>query len=190
MSSSKPFLAAAAVSALLALSACTTGPLYGTTDIDPATGARSSVLTDLRGRIGVQSADTRTAQIFRNAMLFELNGAEPVRGALYELRYTVTATDQVSSLETGTGVPTASLYRMTVAFDLVRLADNKSITKGSRFAMIPYDRTNQVFAATRAVVDAQKQAGETVSRRILFAIAPALQRDAMAGGAVPATVKP
>ncbi|WP_062015318.1 hypothetical protein [Aureimonas sp. AU4] len=190
MSSSNFLRTAALASVLLGLAACTSGPLYGTTDVDPATGARSSVLTDLRGRIGVQSADTRTAQIFRNAMLFELNGAEPVRGALYELRYTVTASDQVSSLETGTGVPTASLYRMTVAFDLVRLSDNKSVTKGSRFAMIPYDRTNQVFAATRAVVDAQNQAGETVARRILFAIGPTLQRDAMAGGALPATVKP
>ncbi|MBB3950983.1 hypothetical protein [Aureimonas jatrophae] len=189
MSSSK-LLLVAAVSALAALSACTSGPLYGTTDVDPGTGARSSVLTELRGRIAVQGADTRTAQIFRNAMLFELNGAEPVRGALYELRYTVTSTDQVSSLETGTGVPTASLYRMTVGFDLVRLADNTSVAKGSRFAMIPYDRTNQVFAATRAVVDAQNQAGETVARRILFAIGPALQRDAMAGVPTPATAKP
>ncbi len=71
-----------------------------------------------------------------------------------------------------------------------RLADNKSIANGSRFAMIPYDRTNQVFASTRAVVDARDQAGETVARRILFAIGPVLQRDAMAGAPTPATVKP
>jgi len=175
---------------LLALPACTSGPLYGTTDIDPGTGARSSVLAELRGRIAVQGADTRTAQIFRNAMLFQLNGAQPVREPLYEMRYTVTATDQVSSLETGTGVPTASLYRLSVFFDVVRTSDNRSVTQGTRMAMVPYDRTGQVFASTRAVVDAQNQAGETVAQRILFAIAPALQRDAMTGQPAPAAVKP
>jgi len=187
--SSKLVLAAAA--SLLLLAGCTSGPLYGTTDVDPATGARSSVLADLRGRIGVEPAQTRTAQIFRNAMLFQLNGADAVREPLYLLRYTVTATDQVSSLETGTGVPTASLYRLSVGYDLVRTSDNQSVSKGTRMAMIPYDRTNQVFASTRAVVDAQNQAGETVAQRILLAIAPAIQRDAMTGAPTAvATAKP
>ncbi|WP_416357205.1 hypothetical protein ACLNGM_03490 [Aureimonas phyllosphaerae] len=165
------------VVAALALSGCTSGPLYGTTAVDPATGARSSVLTDLRGRIALAPASTRTAQVFRNAMLYKLNGATPVSAPLYELRYTTSATDQVSAVEAGTGTPSAALYRMTVNYELVRTADVKVLTTGQRFAMVPYDRTNQLFAASRAVIDARDQAGEAVAERILGAIAPVLQRE-------------
>lgn len=165
--------------ALGLLAGCTSGPLYGTTSVDPATGARSSVLTQLRGRIAVTPAQSRTAQVFRNAMLYKLNGATPVTAPVYELRYTISASDQVSSVETGTGVPSASLYRMTVDFQLVRLSDGVVVTKGQRFAMVPYDRSNQLFAAERAVIDARDQAGEGVAERILGAIAPAIQREAM-----------
>ena len=165
---------------VLLLSGCTAGPLYGTTSIDPATGGRSSVLVDLKGRIAVSPAQTRTAQVFRNAMLYSFNGAEPVRDPLYELRTIVTATDQISAVEPSTGAPAASLYRMTVTYDLVRLPDGLSLSQGSRVAMVPYDRTNQLFAASRAVIDARDQAGRTVAERILAAVAPVLQREAMA----------
>lgn len=186
MSSFKPPIALLGLAALV-LAGCTAGPLYGTTSVDPVTGARSSILTDLRGRIALTPASTRTAQVFRNAMLYKLNGAEPVRGALYELRYTVTAADQIASVEAGTGVPTASVYRMTVTFELIRTADNKSLTRGLRFATVPYDRTSQLFAAERAVIDARDQAGEAVAERILGAIAPVLQRETP--GAEPVVAK-
>lgn len=178
------------VLALGLLAGCTSGPLYGTTSVDPATGARSSVLTQLRGRIAVTQAQSRTAQVFRNAMLYKLNGATPVTAPVYELRYTISASDQVSSVETGTGVPSASLYRMTVDFQLVRLSDGVVVTKGQRFAMVPYDRSNQLFAAERAVIDARDQAGEGVAERILGAIAPAIQREAVSPApTAPAPVK-
>jgi LPS-assembly lipoprotein len=151
------------LAAALALAGCTAGPLYGTTSVDPATGARSSVLTELRGRI---------------AMLYKLNGATPVSAPLYELRYTVSATDQIAAVEAGTGTPSAALYRMTVDYELIRTADLKSLARGQRFATVPYDRTSQLFAASRAVVDARDQAGETVAERVLGAVAPVIQREA------------
>jgi LPS-assembly lipoprotein len=166
------------LAAALALAGCTAGPLYGTTSVDPATGARSSVLTELRGRIALTPAQTRTAQVFRNAMLYKLNGATPVSAPLYELRYTVSATDQIAAVEAGTGTPSAALYRMTVDYELIRTADLKSLARGQRFATVPYDRTSQLFAASRAVVDARDQAGETVAERVLGAVAPVLQREA------------
>lgn len=166
------------LAAALALAGCTAGPLYGTTSVDPATGTRSSVLTELRGRIALTPAQTRTAQVFRNAMLYKLNGATPVSAPLYELRYTVSATDQIAAVEAGTGTPSAALYRMTVDYELIRTADLKSLARGQRFATVPYDRTSQLFAASRAVVDARDQAGETVAERVLGAVAPVLQREA------------
>lgn len=169
------------VAAALLAAGCTAGPLYGTTHIDPVTGAGTNALVALKGRIGIAPAQTRTAQVFRNAMLYALNGAEPVRAPLYELRPVVTATDQVTTIQAGTGIPSASLYRMTVDFDLVRLSDGQSIAKGQRFAMVPYDRTQQLYAAERAVIDARDQAGKAVAERVLAFVAPILDREAAAG---------
>ena len=166
-----------ALALVAALGGCTSGPLYGTTDVDPVTGARSGTLDNLRGRIAVQEADTRTAQIFRNELLFDLNDAEPVRGPLFEVRYAIFASDSVVSIESGTGIPSASLYRMTVNYQLVRLSDGKVLDTGSRFAQAPYDRNDQQFASSRALIDARQQAGETVARQVLLAIAPVLQRE-------------
>lgn len=175
--------------AALALAGCTAGPLYGTTGVDPVTGARSSVLADLRGRVAVASAPTRTAQEFRNAMLFRFNGAEPVREPLYELRYDVASSDQVSIVEGGSGVPAANVYRMSVRYELFRLADNARVAAGSRFAMAPYDRTNQVFAAQRALIDARENAAASVADRILGALAPVLQDEAFQPAPGPAVAK-
>jgi len=177
--------------ALLALIAgCTAGPLYGTTHVDPASGARSSGLTELRGRIGVSQAPTRTAQVFRNAILYRLNGATPVAAPIYELRFTTAALDQVASVESGTGIPTASLYRMTVDYQLVRLADGVVIARGQRFAMAPYDRSVQLYASERAVIDARDQAGAAVAERVLAAVAPILQRESLNPTPAPAAVTP
>lgn len=167
----------AALLAALALAGCTAGPLYGSNGIDPVTGAATNPLAELRGRIAVAGAPTRTAQEFRNAMLFRFNGSQAVRDPVYELRYTVTASDQVSIVENASGIPAANLYRMSVGYRLVRLSDGAEIANGTRFALAPYDRTTQVFAAQRALIDAREQAGNAVADRILGALAPVIQRE-------------
>lgn len=162
--------------ALAGLAACTAGPLYGTTGSD-ALGQPTSILTELRGRIRVASIDTRTEQIVRNELDFRLNGAERVSDPLYELRLSASAADQTVSIQAGTGVPTAGLFRLEARYELVRLSDGQSIASGTRFATAPYDRSDQIFASQRAVLDARETSGRDLANRILLAVTPVLQRD-------------
>ncbi|WP_102959349.1 hypothetical protein [Mangrovicella endophytica] len=157
------------------LPGCTSGPLYGSNQIAPD-GSAVSGLAALRGKIAVVAADDRTSQIFRNEVLFRLNGGVPVTNPIYELRYVGTGTESTVSIEAGSGIPSASLYKITVTYQLVRLSNRTVVDKGTRFSIVPFDRTAQLFAAERAILDARQQAGEEVAAKIELAVAAALRK--------------
>ena len=95
----------------------------------------------------------------------------------------------MSIVENSNGIPAANVYRMSVGYRLVRLSDGAEIAKGTRFALAPYDRTTQVFAAQRALIDAREQAAEAVSERILGALAPVIRRESVQPTPAPAVPK-
>lgn len=162
------------------LSACTVAPLHGPAATDPATG-QALGLQSLAGRIAVVEADSRTDQIVRNRLLFALNGGATVREPLYELGLAVSASDAGVSIESGTGVPTASVYRMQATYTLYRMPDRTVVATGTRSVTAPYDRSDQLFAAQRALIDARENAGRVLADQIATAVSPAL-RDGLAGG--------
>ena len=167
----------AALALVVFLGACQAAPLYGTNQVDPSSGQATSALAALAGRIAVVESTTRTDQILRNALLFRLNGGEPVRDPLYQIALVVGGSDASVSIQGGSGVPTASVYRMTATYTVTRLVDGVVVATGSRFATAPYDRSEQLFAAQRALLDARQNAGETLADVITLAIAPVLRGD-------------
>lgn len=162
----------------LALPACTVSPLYGTARVDDLAAAPVETdLAALRGQISVAPANDRTAQIFRNALLFRLNGGKAPATPRYEIRYGVTGLETVVSVQQGSGIPSASLYRMNATYEVVRLADAKVIASGMRFATAPFDRSSQLYASSRAVVDARERAGTAVAERVELAVLAAIRKD-------------
>ncbi|UHD46162.1 LPS assembly lipoprotein LptE [Aureimonas altamirensis] len=170
---------AGALAGLAFLAACTSGPAYAPpqTSTGPAFEG-PALLTDMRGRVSVAAAATRTDQLFRNALVYRLNGADPVSSPLYEVRYVVTALDQVTSVESGTGVPSAASYRMQADYTLIRLSDGETIGAGSRFSTVPYDRNSQLYASQSAVEDARARAARELADRVGMAVLPVLKREA------------
>ncbi|KAA0968238.1 hypothetical protein FPY71_18110 [Aureimonas fodinaquatilis] len=174
---------AAVVAALVAmggLAACTSGPVYsngGPQQAGAASPSQPALLTTMRGRVAVAEPNTRTDQIFRNALLFRLNGAEPVSSPLFEVRYFVSAMDTVTSIESGSGVPAASTYRMQADYTLIRLSDGQTIGAGTRFSTVPYDRNSQLYASQSAVEDARERAGKDLAERVGMALLPVLKRE-------------
>lgn len=185
MSWSKNRRAVVALAAVLALSAgCTVQPLYKG-DGASALDLKAPTLTGLasvKGRVGVSAADNRTAQIVRNQLIFALNGGlEPASPLLYEVRQAVTGGETVVSIQSGSGVPAASLFRVSVAYQVVRISDSAVIAKGTRFATTPFDRTDQLYAATRSLLDARETAGKEVAERVALAVANAISKDLRGG---------
>ncbi len=176
-------LAAGGLAALTLLAACTSGPAYAPQTSAPQTPDVSGppLLSELRGRVAVREANSRTEQIFRNALLFRLNGSEPVRDARYQVNYSITALDSVTSVESGSGIPSAASYRMQADYTIVRLSDNETIGAGSRFSTVPYDRNSQLYASQSAVEDARARAGKELAERVGMALLPVLKREPGAG---------
>lgn len=178
----RPILALALAPALvmmaLALPACTVSPLYGSSNSDGGLPAGpGAALAAVRGRISVALANDRTGQVFRNALLFRLNGSATPSVPLYDVRYVALGTETIVSIQQGSGIPSASSYRMSVTYQLIRLSDTKEIASGTRFGTAPFDRTQQLFASERALLDAREQAGEEAAERVAFAIAAAIRKD-------------
>ena len=162
----------------LSTSACTVAPLYGKSHVEAlSTGQPGTEAADMRGRISVSAVGTRTAQIVRNALLFNLNGGTRPEAPVYDVRNTVTGTETVVSIQAGSGVPSASAYKMTSTFQVVRLADQTVIASGSRNATAPFDRSAQLFSSSRALLDAQKKAGELVAGQVEIAVVSAIRKD-------------
>ncbi|SMC81608.1 hypothetical protein SAMN06297251_10930 [Fulvimarina manganoxydans] len=154
------------------LAGCTAGPLYGGVAPD---GQSAETLRDLRGRIAVSEANTRTAQIVRNPLLLRLNAGAPVSDPVYEVRLTVNGAERGISIES-TGVPVSAIYVLTVNYQLVRLSDNQVVDSGMRQVPVPFDRTAQLFQSQRALLNAREQAGKEAAAQLELAIATALQR--------------
>jgi LPS-assembly lipoprotein len=164
--------------ALVLLGGCTVSPLYGTSSQAALAAGEAGVsLGDLRGQIGVGVANTRTAQLFRNALLFRLNGGTTPTAPVYEIRYGVVGAENVVSIERGSGVPAASLYRMDVTYQVARLADQKVIATGTRFESVPFERSAQLFAASRALIDARELAARAVAEKDELAAVVAIRKD-------------
>ncbi|KAB0679359.1 hypothetical protein [Aureimonas leprariae] len=173
-----PHAAALAGLALLAAasSACTVRPLYGSGGALVG-GQTAPALADLKGRVEVAPVGDRTSQIVRNGLLFGFNGGEKPVAPFYKISVAVTALESVVSIQSGSGVPAASILKVTATYSVARTTDGKIVASGTRFSDAPFDRSRQLFAASRAYRDAQERAGQDVAQQIRLGVLGALERD-------------
>ena len=144
--------------AAMALSACTVQPLYGST---PSGQAVSSTLS----HILIDSVDTRVAQEVRNRLIFTLyGGAGEATAPVYRMKLTVTSAEAALGV---TPVESAPAYSVTVAatYEVTSLATGDIVLRATTRGSAAYDRVNQVFANTRAKLDAEDRAATLVANQ-------------------------
>ncbi len=150
----------------LALAACTVQPLYGTA---PSGAAVSTGLA----QISIQQVDTRVAQEVRNRLIFLLDGGggQPT-APLYDMKLTVTSSEQPLGV---TPVESAPAYSVTVTatYQVTALATGDVVVRATTRGTASYDRVNQVFANTRAQLDAEDRAAALVADDIRTRLAVA-----------------
>jgi LPS-assembly lipoprotein len=177
MSSSEPhprpragrrLLLLAALPALL-LAACTVQPLYGTA---PSGEAVASALS----HVAIDQVDNRVAQEVRNRLIFLLyGGAGQPTAPAYKVRLTVATTESALGV---TPIESAPAYSVTVAatYEVTSLATGEIVLRTTSRGSASYDRVNQVFANTRARLDAENRAAVVVADDIRTRLAAALSR--------------
>jgi LPS-assembly lipoprotein len=156
--------------AAMTLAACTVQPLYG-----PAQGGGRVQST--MSRITIDPVDDRVAQVVRNKLIFSLTGGSAVSDPLYRMKL------NVSTRQVGLGITTiesAPVYsiNVTASYDIVKIETGASVLKGTARGSASYNRVNQVYANTRAKIDAENRAAEAaamdLSTRVAAAVAKGL----------------
>jgi LPS-assembly lipoprotein len=149
-----------------ALAACTVQPLYA------PTAAGVSVVASL-GNVFIEPVDDRVGQELRNQLIFELNGGKgQPDNPHYRMRLVVSSSENALGV---TPIETAPAYSITVAatYEVRSAADDKIVLRSTSRQSASYDRVNQVYANTRAKLDAQNRAAALVADDIRIHLAAA-----------------
>ncbi|MGH1352866.1 MAG: hypothetical protein ACRBBN_18985 [Methyloligellaceae bacterium] len=164
------------------LSACSFQPLYGTT-------ASGSKLTEELKSVSISKIPGRVGQRIRNELIYQVtNGGAPLP-PLYRLELAVRESD-TSTLVQRTGDAQGQIYRLDVAFKLIRLRDKKVIYKGSSYARAAYDKSffkaqekanpsdktqyeqiNPAYGGVRARINAENRASKSLAEEIKVRLA-------------------
>jgi LPS-assembly lipoprotein len=153
-----------AFGAAVALSACTVQPLYGPTPTGEA-------VTTALDRIAIDPVDTRIAQEVRNRLLFVLGGGRQ-QSAQYRMKLTVTVAESALGV---TPIETAPTYSITVSatYEIRSLATDEIVLRGTSRGTASFDRITQVYANTRAKLDAENRAAVQAATDIRIRLAAA-----------------
>jgi LPS-assembly lipoprotein len=155
--------------ASVALAACTVQPLYA------PTAAGTSVIASL-GDIYIEPVGDRLGQEVRNKLIFDLTGGSgQPDGARYRMRLVVASSESALGV---TPIETAPAYAITVAatYEVRSVADDKIVLRSTSRQSASYDRVNQIYANTRAKLDAENRAATLVADDIRLRLAAAAAR--------------
>lgn len=169
--------AALAVSAALAVGACTVQPLYATAPAAP--GAAGNMASTLAS-ISVDPVATREALQVRNHLIFLLSGgAGNPPSPAYDMRIIVSSSSSAAAtvqLSTTEQSPTSSLLNMTAVYFVTDRASGKEVARGERRISSTYDVPRQQYAAIRSQRDAQDRAARELAEQLRFAVVQDLSR--------------
>lgn len=152
----------------LALSACSVQPLYG-----PSNFVEGSTVQSTLTRISVGQVNDRVGQLVRNRLIFQMAGGKEISDPLYHMTLTVT------SRKVGLGITTTEaspVYSVTVqaSFVVKRVGTEEVLIAGTSRASASFNYVNQMYANSRAELDAQSRAADQVANEIAIRVATAV----------------
>lgn len=141
-------------------------PLYGQRVTETGTDLQASLQT-----VQVVNAGDRTAQVFRNELLFLLRGGKEGADPLYRLEYKISQRVSAVSVQVLSDVPQSYILTLTVVYTLWDIRQDRVVLNGSSFANASFSFSNQRFANARAQLDAQQRAAKVIAGEVRTRIA-------------------
>lgn len=138
-------------------------PMYGQSTLFGA-GAK---LRDEMRQVEVLEIQGRLGQEIRNDLIFELTGGQgnPV-GAPYKLALTITSGSQTPLVDVSSGRATSETVVLDVTYRVLDVTNDRVVLTEKALARVSLDRSQQRYAAIRAVRDAQNRAAKLVAEQI------------------------
>lgn len=159
---SKTWTALALVAMAVGLAGCFQ-PMYGQSTLFGA-GAK---LRDEMRQVEILEIQGRLGQEIRNDLIFELTGGQgnPV-GAPYKLALTITSGSQTPLVDVSSGRATSETVVLDVTYRVLDVTNDRVVLTEKALARVSLDRSQQRYAAIRAVRDAQNRAAKLVAEQI------------------------
>lgn len=153
------------LAAVLALSACTVQPLYA-----PTLSGTSAVAA--LSNIAIDPVGTRIGQEVRNKLIFSLSGGSTPAAPAYRMGLVVTSAESALGV---TPVEAAPAYSITVSatFEVRQATTGDIVLRGTTRGTASFDRISQVYANTRARLDAENRAAALAADDIRLRLASA-----------------
>lgn len=152
-----------------ALGACQMRPLYGTT-------SSGTSVRDAMAAVDIGPIPGRVGQRLRNELIFDTTGGGTPPTPEYHLQIAIQQSVS-STLVRLSGDAQGQQYNLSANFQLIDAKNNKVVFKGSTAARAAYDKFEQIFANTRARLDAENRAAREVAEAIRTRVAAYLSRD-------------
>jgi len=156
------------VAAILALGACSVQPLYGPSNFTDS-GAVQATLT----RISVGPVTDRVGQQVRNRVIFQMAGGKEISNPLYHMTLTVTSRQVGLGITTTEASPVYSVI-VQATFTVKRVGTEEVLISGTAAGNASYNYVNQIYANTRAKLNAEDRAAEQVGNQIAVRVATAV----------------
>lgn len=151
----------------IGLAGCTVQPLYGT--VPGSSGA--TTMSEFKA-IKVDEQSSRVQQVLRNALIYDFTGGGDADDhPRYRLRFILSESTASVAIQSMSQVPTQILLTINVSFYLIDIATNRTLLTGTSFANASYTFSSQRFANTRAQMDAENRAAQSVADDIRIRLA-------------------
>jgi LPS-assembly lipoprotein len=158
-----------ALAGVIALSACTVQPLYGPSPSGSAVATALAAVT-------IDPVDNRVGQELRNKLISDLGG-EPATPA-YRMKLVVSSAESALGV---TPVEAAPAYSLTVSatYEVTSIASGEIVLRGTSRGTASFDRINQIYANTRARLDAENRAAHLAADDIRVRVAAAAAKGSL-----------
>ena len=172
MSSSRDWSRFRLPAVLLALGLIAAGcmPVYNTTAAGGSVPARLAA-------IAIDPPAGAIEQEVRNNLIFAFTGGGNPAPPIYTMHLSTAVSETLLGV---TPIDTAPSYsvNVSVSYELTEIATGRIVTRGVARGVASYDRSNQIFANTRARTDAELRAAGVAADDIRIRVAAALATDA------------
>jgi LPS-assembly lipoprotein len=154
--------------AALALGACSVQTLYGPTNFTEGSAVQSTLT-----RISVSEVTDRVGQQVRNRVIFQMAGGKAITNPLYNMTLSVTSREIGLGITVTEASPVYSII-VQATFTVTKVGTGEVLVTGTAGANASYNYVNQIYANTRAKLDAEDRAAEQVGNQIATRVAAAI----------------
>lgn len=145
----------------------------------PRLGVGNSALQATLSQVSVNEMPGFLGYTLKSELDYLLTGGAPARGTRYQLTIKLYQDRGSSIIDAATGRAQSVTLQAQATYELKDIKENKIRASGKTFASAAFDRSQQRFATTRGMRDAEERVGKALAERMRIIVATALSQEVL-----------